>query len=280
MGLGYLHRQRQAGGPAERQEIDPTSPWWGIHLARYRFATSHVEGRRVLDVACGSGYGLAVLLKARARWVAGVDLNPGAARKAQAELRGGPGQVIVADGCKLPFADESFDVITSFETLEHLEHRKRFLAEVRRVLTPDGLCILSTPNAKYTLPQNGQPRNPYHIHEYTPEELTVELGDYFSSMEILGQSLDSRFTISPFREDQQRLPRTFRVQVRLLVWRVLSKFPSKLRNRLSKTLLGHELLPGESDYQFSSITVEKAPVTVALCRGIPLAWKRAYDQTS
>ena len=268
MGLGYLHRQRQAGGPAERQEIDPTSPWWGIHLARYRFATSHVEGRRVLDVACGSGYGLAVLLKARARWVAGVDLNLGAARKVQAELRGGPGQVIVADGCELPFADESFEVITSFETLEHLVCRKEFLAEMRRVLITEGLCILSTPNANHTLPVNGKPRNPYHVYEYTPQELLVELSNYFACVIILGQILDPRFLISPFQDEQERLSKYPRMRALVLFWRVLNKLPFAVRDRISLILWGHPFLPSETDYWFSDLALEEAPVLVALCHGV------------
>ena len=75
----------------------------------------------------------------------------------------------------MPFADESFDGVTSFETLEHLHERSQFLAELRRVLRPGGSLVLSTPNASYTKPVNGKPSNPFHIFEYTPLELRAEL---------------------------------------------------------------------------------------------------------
>jgi len=252
-------------GPSERQEHDPASAWWGVHVARYRFAAPYSVNHRTLDIACGTGYGLAILQK-RSRWVVGVELDAETARKAHAELGKGSGAVLVADGCCLPFANGSFEIITSFETLEHLEHREKFLAELRRVLTPEGLCILSTPNANYTLPVNGRPRNPYHVHEYTPSELKAEMRGYFAGVELLGQVLDSRFTISPFWDDQQKLPRSPGVQARLLLWRILNKLPSLLRERLSEALWGHPYLPHETDYQFSASAVETAPVLVALCR--------------
>lgn len=254
-------------GPVERLERDITSPWWGMHVARYLFAASYAEDRRALDIACGTGYGLPIL-RARAQWVIGVDADVEAARQARVELDQDSGGVLVADGYCLPFADGCFDIVTSFETLEHLADRGRFLAELRRILIPEGLCILSTPNANQTRPVNGKPKNPYHVHEYTPAELDAELRGYFASVELLGQVLDSRFAISPFWEDQQRLPRTPRAQARLLLWRVLNKLPSSFRDRLSNALWGHPFLPRESDYRFSISSVKTAPVLVALCRGV------------
>jgi SAM-dependent methyltransferase len=241
------------------------SPWWGIHAARYQFAVQHVGGARVLDIACGTGYGLPVL-QTRALQVVGADLDIRAARKARAAIGNGREAVVVADGCHLAFGDATFDVITSFETLEHLELRSQFLAELRRVLTPDGLCIISTPNANYTLPINGKPRNPHHLHEYTPEELLAELRKHFASFVLLGQVIDSRFVISPFWDDQQQLPRNPKVQARLLLWRVLNKLPASLRDRLSYALWGHPLFPGEADYEFSEETVKTAPVLIAICQ--------------
>jgi SAM-dependent methyltransferase len=251
-------------GSEERQGIDRSSAWWGVHVARYHFALPRVKDRRTLDIACGTGYGLPIL-KAQAKRVVGAEIDPDAARQARMQAGGGTAHVVVANGCHLPFPEESFEVITSFETLEHLEDRSRFLSELRRVLTPDGLCILSTPNANYTRPVNGKPHNPFHVYEYRPEELLAELGNHFAEVELLGQALDSRFKISPFWDDQQRLPRTLRAQSRLLLWRLLNKLPA-VRNPLSRALWGHPFLPTESDYQFCSSHVETAPVLVALCR--------------
>ena len=145
--------------------------------------------------------------------------------------------------------------------------RGLFLAELRRVLTQQGMCIISTPNANYTHPVNGKPRNPHHVFEYTPAELCAELQHHFASIEILGQILDSRFVISPFLEDQERLPRTAKAQTRRLLWRVINKMPAAVRDHLSHAVWGHPLFPGDRDYRFSAATVEEAPVLVALCRG-------------
>ena len=234
-------------------------------MARYLFSLPYVKNQRVLDVACGTGYGLP-LLQQEAREVVGVDLDLEATKTARAELGGGSGQVVLADARELPFQRGSFDVITSFETLEHLEGRDRFLAELARVLTPMGFCILSTPNAKQTLPINGKPRNPFHVHEYEPDELDQELRLNFANVTLLGQALDPRFAISPFWDEQEQLAKESGMRKRILFWRALNKFPfSGVRDRVSKALWGHQFLPDETDYQFSEATVETAPVIVAVC---------------
>ena len=248
----------------ERQE----SPWWGVHVARYLFSLPFVENRTVLDVACGTGYGLP-LLKQHARWVIGVDVDLDAAKTAQAELVNSFGHVIVADGRQLPFEDDSFQVITSFETLEHLEQRDRFLSETARVLSPEGVCIISTPNANHTLPVNGKPRNPYHVHEYTPQELLSELSQHFGSVTLLGQTLNPRFAISPFWDEQEKLSEQPGMRKRILLWRALNKLPfTGIRDKISRVLWGHSFLPNETDYGFSEATVDTAAVLVALCRNV------------
>jgi SAM-dependent methyltransferase len=242
------------------------SPYWGEHTARYRFASRYVGGRSVLDIACGTGYGLPELQQV-ARLVVGADIDFSAAKKAQAEIVDECAAIIVADACGLPFGDASFDAITSFETLEHLNARCQFLSELRRVLAPTGLCVISTPNANYTQPVDRKPRNPHHIFEYTPVELVAELGNHFGSIEMFGQRLDARFTISPFWDDQQRLPRTVRVQSRLVLWRLLNKMPVGVRENASQVLWGQRFYPNETDYEFDRAIVESAPVLVALCSG-------------
>ena len=243
------------------------SPWWGVHVARYRFALPHVkEGCRLLDIACGTGYGLA-MLRARAHSAVGADIDWQTARQALDELRGGrPAAVVLADGRRLPFRDASFDLITSFETIEHMEERGRFVAELRRALAPDGLCIISTPNANYTRPVDGRPVNPHHVYEYRPEELLEELRPHFGEVELLGQTLDARFRMSPFLDDQVRLPRDLGTRAQLLLWRVLNRLPPAVHDPVSRLAWGHPLIPQETDYVFDRASVEGAPVLVALCR--------------
>src|SRR5687768_5571800 len=89
------------------------SPYWGEHAARYVFALPFVRGRTVLDIACGTGYGIG-LLKTKALYVAGVDVDLDAATEAGNECDE-KASVLLGDGLRLPFRDESFDVATSFE---------------------------------------------------------------------------------------------------------------------------------------------------------------------
>lgn len=240
------------------------SPYWGEHVARYQFAAPRVAGQRVLDIACGSGYGMP-LMQASSRFVVGVDVEWEAVQKTRSEITNGSAWVMLADGCRLPFGDASFDAVTSFETLEHLEQRSQFLAELRRVMTPQGVCILSTPNANYTQPVNGKPTNPYHVFEYTPAELRTELEQHFTINALLGQTLDARFVIPPFWDAQQRLPRTPGVQTRLFFWKVLNKLPIAWREGVSQVAWGQPFYPAETDYNFDEATVETAPVLLAIC---------------
>lgn len=245
-------------------EAGTLSPYWGEHTARYSFALPYIKNKNVLDIACGTGYGLA-FLKSTANSVTGVDVDIEAAVRAKSECDA-KAQVLLGDGTNLPFVDESFDAVTSFETLEHLHARKQFLSELKRVLKPNGLLILSTPNANYTKPINGKPTNKFHIFEYKPEELQSELGNQFTVQKFLGQSLDERFTIPPFEDAQKRLPKNIFIQTKLFGWKVFNKMPLGLRENLSQTLWKQPFYPTEKDYNFLVETIENAPVLLAVCK--------------
>ncbi|MFN0140823.1 MAG: class I SAM-dependent methyltransferase [Pyrinomonadaceae bacterium] len=246
-------------------EAGRLSPYWGEHAARYLFALRQVEGKDVLDIACGTGYGLA-FLRARAKSVTGVDVDIDAAREALSECDTDSVHVLLGDGTNLPFNDESFDVVTSFETLEHLHARREFLAELKRVLRTGGTLILSTPNANYTKPVNGKPSNPFHIFEYKPDELRAELEDHFLIESFLGQTLDDAIKIPPFEDAQNRLSKDLATQTNLFGWKVFNKLPLTVRESLSQAIWKKPFYPVESDYRFSAETIEFAPVLVAVCQ--------------
>jgi SAM-dependent methyltransferase len=142
------------------------------HWHRYAFARRFAAGRRVLDAACGEGYGTALLAAAAADAV-GVDVDPAVVAHARARhgerarLRYQEGSVIA-----LPFAAASFDLVVSFETIEHLAggDQPRMLAEFARVLAPGGVLLLSSPNKRrYSDERNF--RNPFHRHELYRDDL-------------------------------------------------------------------------------------------------------------
>ena len=239
------------------------SPYWGEHIVRYVFASTYVQNKTVLDIACGTGYGISIL-KSRAKYVMGVDVDPVAAKEALVECDE-RAAVMLANGLGLPFADGTFGAVTSFETLEHIHERGKFLSELHRVLEPSGKLILSTPNANYTMPVDGKPTNPFHVFEYTPPELREELGTYFEIDNFLGQMPDAAIKIPPFYDAQKRLPKDVVTQTQLFGWKVMNKLPFRIRETLSELIWRKPFYPTEADYVFSADTTERAPVLIAVC---------------
>lgn len=130
------------------------------HVYRYRFACSWARGRRILDVASGEGYGSAALRAAGAQTVMGMDIDENAAAHARERYNL---EVTIGDATRMPFADGQFDLVISFETIEHLPSPAQFLAECARVCSPRGTVIVSTPNKDVYRDERAV--NPYHISE-------------------------------------------------------------------------------------------------------------------
>ncbi len=158
------------------------------HASRYHLAARHVRGREVLDFGCGSGYGSAILKRGGARRVVGIDRAPEAVRYAAVRF-GGPGVTFLAGDCLCSaFPPERFDVVVAYEVIEHVDGYRRFLREVRRLLRPDGILLLSTPNRRTYRRGADAPPNPFHVHEFRLRELRRALTEVFPAVAILGQS--------------------------------------------------------------------------------------------
>jgi SAM-dependent methyltransferase len=139
------------------------------HYARYVWASEWVRGD-VLDVACGTGYG-ARMLASHAR-VSGVDRDEEAIATALSRVTG---TFLVAEVPPIPFSDNAFDFVVSFETVEHIPDDRAFVGEIERVLRPGGVLLMSTPNKNISAP-HGAPLNHWHIREYTLDLLMALLG--------------------------------------------------------------------------------------------------------
>lgn len=247
-------------------EAGKLSPYWGDHMARYVYSLQFIENKKILDIACGTGYGLSIL-KPKAKFIIGVDNNFETTIKAKRQNTNDI-QFLCGNGPALPFANESFEVITSFETLEHLHEREEFLSELKRILVQNGLLILSTPNANYTNPINDIPSNPYHVIEYTQDRLKFEISKSFTIKTIIGQTLFSGFGISPFYNAQKKLPHDLLTQIKLFSWKILNHMPVRIREKISQILWNRQFYPIEKDYEFKSENVENAPVLIVICQKI------------
>jgi len=148
------------------------------HLVRYRLAAQLACSRRALDAACGEGYGTAMLAAAGASEAVGVDIDQPTIAHAAARYPGA--SFSVADVASLPFEDGRFDLVVSFETIEHVPEPERALDELRRVLADDGLLLISTPNKHRYLVENE-----FHEREFTHEEFVELLSARFPVVQLL-----------------------------------------------------------------------------------------------
>ena len=154
-----------------------------LHEKRYRFALPHCVGMDVLDAGCGVGYGSALLATVATR-VVGVDVSSEAIDYARARYSEPNVEFLVQDLLDLDLPPETFDVVCSFEAIEHLADRDVFLRQVARALRETGVFLVSTPRVKRT---NTRPDNPYHYVEYSRADFEALLLRHFAAVELFGQ---------------------------------------------------------------------------------------------
>lgn len=167
------------------------------HMARYAFACRLARQKRVLDAACGAGYGSAALA-ALAQFVAGLDVSLEAVEAARRTYARGNLAFVAGRVEEMPFRDGSFDLIVAFEVIEHLEDWRGLLAEARRLLAAGGQLIVSTPNRLYyaqTREKSGP--NPYHVREFDFAEFRAALEEFFPHTAIYLQNHSGAITFSP-----------------------------------------------------------------------------------
>ncbi|CAN5375441.1 hypothetical protein BH09SUM1_BH09SUM1_02470 [soil metagenome] len=220
-GKGTIERLSFKGGQEHDELQNETIR---LHLERYHFAAGTVAGIRVLDLACGVGYGSAHLAEAGAREVVGVDIAP----EAIEEARGSYGRDNVhficsayqdlaaaagGDGLETKLLAEPFDQIVSLETIEHLPSPQDFLATILPLLKPGGIFVGSVPVTP------SMDANPYHLHDFTP-------GSFHKLLENAGLVIEESF--------QQRQPYN-----PFVVKKQMGKERKGLRSNLGAYYLSH-----------------------------------------
>lgn len=168
------------------------------HFHRYCVARDICVGKDVLDVASGEGYGAALLANV-ARRVVGVEVDIASVVHASSQYFAANLEFIAGDAQALPLPDAAFDVVVSFETIEHLRNQRAFLGEVRRVLRRDGVFLISVPDRDvYSAP--GQPVNRFHVRELSCPEFDELLKAFFAHHCILKQRALIGSVIAPVAE--------------------------------------------------------------------------------
>jgi 2-polyprenyl-3-methyl-5-hydroxy-6-metoxy-1,4-benzoquinol methylase len=186
----YLQRDQPAGVPALKLTGERTLPdvpeenyWFRRHLVVYEWIAARVAGRRVVDLACGEGYGSAVLARTAAS-VVGVDANPEAFEHARLRYAG---PSLTFERNMLELWDGDVDCAVFLQTIEHVVDPDAVMERLRVLIGPGGVAYVSTPNV-LTLAPPGEVRsgNPWHVREYTAQEYRELCARHFGSVELLG----------------------------------------------------------------------------------------------
>jgi len=165
------------------------------HLHRYAIALEFCHNKTVLDIACGEGYG-SRLLANRAAHVWGVDISAETIASASEKYKCNNLAYLTGSCSSIPLESHSVDMVVSFETIEHHDQHEAMMAEIKRVLKPNGLLIISSPDKKYytDLPSY---HNPFHIKELYFEEFKNLMNSNFKNCNFYFQKMVSGSLIMP-----------------------------------------------------------------------------------
>jgi SAM-dependent methyltransferase len=234
------------------------NPTWQRHVAAYALAEPHLRPGRVLDLGCGVGHSYHLL---GGRETVGVDLDPGA-------LRGQERETVVADMRELPFDDSAFPSVLSVQSLEHVPDPERVLAEVLRVVEPDGVAMFITPN-RLTLGRPDEIIDPYHYVEFDHRELGELCSRSFGEVEVLGLFGSERY-MELYDEERATLDRTLArdpLRLRRLV-------PMRAKQRLYDAMLRRHRREEDpraaaitpADFELRDTGLDEALDVCAVCR--------------
>jgi SAM-dependent methyltransferase len=234
------------------------NPTWQRHVAAYALCAELLPDGRVLDLGCGVGHSYELLAP---RTTVGVDIDPDVLAGQERETR-------VADMRELPFANGSFASVIAVQSLEHVPDPHRALAEVQRVLVPDGVAVFVTPN-RLTFGPPDEIIDPYHYVEFAADELRALCLRYFEHVEVLGLFGSARYLelVDEEQEELQRLLRRDPLRLRRLI-------PRRARQRIYDWRLTREragndprasaITPG--DFTLDGSQLAEALDLIAVCR--------------
>jgi SAM-dependent methyltransferase len=188
----YVQQNQPPGVPPLELTGERTLPdvpaenyWFRRHLAVYEWIAARVAGQRVLDMACGEGYGSDALARPAAS-VVGVDANPEAFEHARLRYRR-PGLSFERGMVETFGSEAEFDAVVFLQTIEHVFDAVGVLTHFRSILRPGGVAYISTPNLLTLAPPGAlKSDNPWHLKEYRASEFEALCRSAFESVQLLG----------------------------------------------------------------------------------------------
>jgi ubiquinone/menaquinone biosynthesis C-methylase UbiE len=255
----------------ERIAQDDDSLFFHEHAARYRFGIGQIDRGPVLDIATGTGYGARMLADAGHTPVVAADIDLQTLADARATYGNQDVTFSYADATRMPFEDSSFHAVITLETIEHVADDVGFVGEIARVLEPDGVCVLSTPDRQYS--ERHAIENPYHVREYIEPELRALLARGFGDVTIFYQGFTARYhgavaTYSgSIQSDKRSLHPAMRFGVDYIYRPLKHIVPTRVANAAIKQILHREFpQPEVADITITGERLIDANVLIVVCR--------------
>jgi len=203
------------------------------HLFAYEFAKDTIsENSFVLEVGCGEGYGTNLLSQHSGK-IIGLDVDKDTIAHSSGKYGAENCLFRTYDGVKIPYEDNTFDTVVSFQVIEHIQDDINYVSEIYRVLKRNGIFILTTPNRTNRLKPGQKPWNRFHIREYYPEELEKILNNKFYDVKMWG----IRGNEEVQRIEMERLKQHISIisldplNIRKLIPKPLKKFLKKINHK-------------------------------------------------
>ncbi len=225
------------------------------HVALYDFAAQACTQKNVLDLGCGEGYGSANLAQV-ARLVVAADYDFEAVAHARAKYSRANLAHVVCDAQALPFAPASFDTVVSFEVIEHIPDVLFYLREIKRVCTPDGTPIISTPNRLLRLLPFQKPWNHFHLREYDARALAQTVNLVFAQIDLCGiTAVPVILDIEKRRVKQNPLIAYPKMIARMILPRAAYAGLRQLKQRLARPVQPHAIELNTSQFSAKDFCV-------------------------
>ena len=209
---------------------------------------------RVLDVGCGEGYGTAILARSGLA-VTGVDVERSVIEAAVRSYAESGAEFRQLSSNEIPFDAGSFDCVTAFHVIEHVEDPFQFVRELARVLKPEGRAIVTTPNRELRLARGERPWNRYHLTEFDATSLEEVMANGFRHVQMLGVDVSE-----PGRSVELRRVDTLRRMARLDPLGLRRFVPQAVVQRVTAAFTRSPVQDRPVDVEFEIVDISRRPI--------------------